>query len=104
LIDVVVSKDGLPIRLTDERWAHIIEEHAELAGMRQDVLATIDSPDRILAGSAGEKLALKELELGKHLVVVYREVQTDGFVITAFLTRRARSLERREVLWTSRPS
>jgi hypothetical protein len=37
-------------------------------------------------------------------VAVYRELERDGFIITAFLTRRIHSLERREVLWTSRPS
>jgi hypothetical protein len=25
--DIVTSKNGKPIRLTDERWAHIAEEH-----------------------------------------------------------------------------
>jgi len=28
----VTSQNNLPIRLTEERWAHIIEEHAELGG------------------------------------------------------------------------
>ncbi len=27
----VSSRNEVPIRLTDERWAHIVEEHAELA-------------------------------------------------------------------------
>jgi len=44
-------------------------------------------------------LALRELELGKFLVVVYRELVGDGFVITAFVTRRLRSIERRKQLW-----
>jgi len=48
---------------------------------------------------AGELLATKEAELGKWLVVVYRELDRDGFVITAFLTRRIASLERRRQLW-----
>lgn len=55
--DTPRSRNGVPIRLSEERWAHIAEEHAELAGMR------------------------------------------DGFVITAFVTRRIRSLEQREQLW-----
>lgn len=104
MIDQVISKHGVPIRLTDERWAHIAEEHAELAGWRQEVLETVDSPSRIVLGRAGERLALREVEPGKFLVAVYREGDQDGFIITAFLTRRIRSLERREVLWTSQPS
>jgi hypothetical protein len=95
----VTSKTGIPIRLTDERWIHISEEHSELAGMRLEVLETIADPARIYAGKEGEILAIKEAAGGKWLVTVYRELQNDGFVITAFLTGRIASLERRRQLW-----
>jgi len=95
----VTSKNGLPIRLTDERWTHITEEHAELAGMRLEVLEAISQPERVLAGGEGELLAVRELEVGKFLVVVYRELDKDGFMITAFITRRVGSLDRRTQLW-----
>jgi hypothetical protein len=104
LIDTIVSKHGVPIPVTDERWAHITEEHTELAGLRHEVLATLSEPELILVGKADARLALREFEPGKYLVAVYRELNIDGFLITAFLTRRKKSLERREVLWTSRPS
>ncbi len=99
MTSVATSKNGLPIRLTDERWSHITEEHCELAGLRLEVLEAIVEPERVLAGNAGEKLAVREHEPEKFLVVAYREGATDGFVITAFLTRRVRSLERRQQLW-----
>jgi hypothetical protein len=51
------------------------------------VIEAIAEPIRIFAGAAGELLAVRELELGKYIVVVYRELEEDGFVITAFLTR-----------------
>ena len=95
----VVTPRGIPVRLTDERWSHIAEEHGELAGLRDRVLDAVARPNRILAGSVGECLAVKEFEPGKHLVVVYRELGEDGFIITAFLTRRIRSLEKRKQLW-----
>ncbi len=47
----------------------------------------------------GEHLAIHEMEEGKHLVVVYREGIEDGFIITAFVTRRVRSLEKRRQVW-----
>jgi hypothetical protein len=59
----------------------------------------ISNPVRVVEGGEGELLALRELELGKYIVVVYRELEGDGSVITAFLTRRLRSLERRRQLW-----
>ena len=96
---IAKSKNGVIIRLTDERWSHICEEHAELAGLRFDVLETVAEPERIVSGGAGELLALKKQTDGKMLVVVYREDAGDGFVITAFLTRREASLNRRKPLW-----
>lgn len=95
------SRNGVPIRLTPERWGHIIDEHGELAGLRDAVLDTVSRPERVLAGGAGELLAVRSVESGKWLVVVYREDSEgqDGFVITAFLTRRHRSLDRRTQLW-----
>jgi hypothetical protein len=32
VISIVTSRNGKVIRLTDERWVHIIEEHAEPCG------------------------------------------------------------------------
>lgn len=95
----VPSKNGVLIRLTDERWAHIAEEHCELAGYRDLVLETVQAPQRVLAGHAGELLAVREFETGKFLVVVYREGDSDGFIITAFWTRRWATLNRRKQLW-----
>ncbi|WP_447862412.1 hypothetical protein [Nitrospira calida] len=99
MTSTVTSKNNKAIRLTDERWVHITEEHAELAGMRLEVLEAVAEPGRILQGGEGELLAVRELAVGKFLVVVYRELETDGFIITAFVTRRAASLNRRKQLW-----
>ena len=99
MTEIVVSKNGVLIRLTDERWVHITEEHNELAGMRLEILETIADPAQIFAGSYGELFAVREIESGKYLVVVYREFQNDGFIITAFLTRRIQSIRRRHLLW-----
>lgn len=99
MTDSVPSKSGVPIRLTDERWAHVTDEHCELAGHRLDVLETISEPERVFEGRVGERLAVRQVEPGKWLVVVYRESGENGFVITAFLTRRIHALERRRQLW-----
>ncbi|BAW96269.1 hypothetical protein NIES970_11930 [[Synechococcus] sp. NIES-970] len=45
-------------------------------------------------------MAIREMEVGKVLVVVYKEeTADDGFVITAFPTRRLNSLNRRHQIW-----
>jgi hypothetical protein len=101
--DESVSRNGICIRLTDERWQHIIEEHGELANLREDVLQAISQADKVLKGNAGELFAVRMMEPAKAIVVVYRELDiNDGFVITAFLTRRLNSLSRREQVWPLR--
>jgi hypothetical protein len=50
VIRTVISENGVPIRLTNERWLQITEEHGELAGMQLEILATVTQPSRSLAG------------------------------------------------------
>lgn len=100
MVSTAISRAGVPIRLTNERWAHIVNVHRELSGMRTSVLETISHAQRVLAGSGGALLAIRTVEAGKRLVVVYRERDaSDGFVITAFVTRRVGALDRRKQLW-----
>ena len=96
---VVPSRNGVPIRLIGERWAHITEEHPELPKLELNVLETIAQPEMIVGGHAGELLALRQVETGKLMAAICREFEDDGFIITAFLTRRADSLWRRKRLW-----
>ena len=43
------SINGVPIRLTDERWEHILDSHPELASFRETLLDAVENPDYILA-------------------------------------------------------
>jgi len=96
----VKSKNNVKIRLTDERWRHITEEHSEMAGYYYEVLEAIAEPDYIYEGIDKELLAVKEIIPAKYIVVVYREIDAvDGFIITAFFTKRKKHLERRTLLW-----
>lgn len=99
-MNIITSKNNIPIRLTDERWLHITEEHSEMAGYYFDVLETVQYPDAIYEGKNKELIAIKQVELEKYLIVVYKELnENDGFVITSFLTRRIKQIERRNRLW-----
>jgi hypothetical protein len=94
------SKNGVPIRLPDERWLHLTEAHSEMAGYYSDVLETLDDPDIICEGNAGELLAVRKLQTNKYIIVVYKEVnKLDGFVITAFLSSKKNQLGRRRKVW-----
>jgi hypothetical protein len=99
-MSVAISRNNVPIRLPEERWFHITEEHSEMAGYYFEVLETVENPEAIYEGLTGEYLAVREVDKGKYIVVIYREVgDEDGFVITAFLTRRRKWIERRHRIW-----
>lgn len=87
---VVESRNGVPIRLPEERWRHIERRHPELRGQRYRVVETIAEPDLIQEGDSGELLAVRWYPrtplTEKYLVVPYREATKDGFVLTAYFT------------------
>ena len=43
----VTSNNGVPIRLTDERWMHVTIGHPEVADYLFEILATIENPEVI---------------------------------------------------------
>ena len=95
MIGVAVSKNGIPIRLTEERWYHIVENHDELAGLSDEVLLTVEDPDYIVKGWKDGLLAVRKFVGDK---VVYKELENDGFIITAFLTKKVNKILRRGVI------
>jgi hypothetical protein len=99
-MEIAKSVNGVPIRLTDERWMHVVENHCELAGHYHEVLETVANPDLVIKGFEGELLALKKKEGKKYMIVAYKEVgRGDGFIITAFFSSKVKKLLRREILW-----
>lgn len=95
----VKSINGKTIRLTDERWLHIVEGHPEMAGHLNDVLLAVAAPDKVLEGSLDELLAIVHEQKSRLLVVVYKEDKADGFIITAFFTSKVNKLLQRTILW-----
>lgn len=93
------SISGKTIRLTDERWVHIVEGHPEMAGFLNDVILAVDSPDVVVEGGNNELLSLVYKRPDKLLVVAYKEENDDGFVITAFFTSKIDQLLKRKVKW-----
>lgn len=99
---IVLSRNGVPVRLTEERWQHIVHRHPEMDDQRERVLETVAEPDVIQQGDFGELLAVRSyrdtLLTSKFLVVTYREVSPeDGFILTAYLTSRPSA--RRVTIW-----
>lgn len=99
-MDVANSVNGVPIRLTAERWTHVVEARDELAGRMDDVLGAIEEPDWVTRGYHGALVAWKAHGRKRYLAVIYRELsRSDGLVITAFVTTKAR---KKNKVWPSR--
>jgi len=96
-MDVAHSVKGVPIRLTYERWYHIVENHDDLASCFHEVLNAIETPDSVVRGSHGALKAVKNMGSRKWMVVIYRESsKRDGFVVTAyFLSKKPEG----EIVW-----
>jgi len=98
-MDIIESKNGVPIRLTAERWLHIIENHDDLAGYYDEVLNTIEEPDYIIKGYKDALVSLEKVKEDKFLAVVCKEIgKEDGFVITSYFTGKIKS-KKEAILW-----
>lgn len=97
-MEIAGSVNGVPIRLTEERWVHIIENHDDVAGYYDEVLGVVETPDYVIKGYENALIALKKKE-NKFLAVVYKELgSNDGFIITAYFTNKI-NLEREVIVW-----
>ena len=98
VLGIAYSINGVPVRLTEERWEHTLDRHAEFSYNDFDmVLEAVEEPEYILRGYGGTKLAVVVLGRGGYLHVVYRELNVnDGFIITAGI--RA-SMDRKKIIW-----
>jgi len=74
-MDVAKSKNNVPIRLPKERWFHITEEHSEMAGYYFEVLETVEEPEAIYEGKAGECLGKGSRKRQVHCGSIQRDKQ-----------------------------
>ncbi len=98
ILDIVKSINDVPIRLTDERWDHILDGHPYMSGFYEDVPNAISYPEFIIRGNKGVKIAVVNLGRRRWLHVFYRELnQSDGFIISALIDEY---VEKSKILWS----
>lgn len=88
LYDFEIEKfvNGVPIRLTDERWEYILDEHPYMSGIYNEILRAVENPEFIIHGQRGARIAVVNLSRRSCIHVAYREINSeDGFIITAFI-------------------
>jgi hypothetical protein len=97
ILGIATSVNNVPIRLTDERWEHIVDRKPNMASFIETVLDAVEDPEYILRGYKGTLIAVVHLGERSYLNVVYRELShTDGFIITA---RIEPQLNKSKIIW-----
>ena len=101
-MNVAISKNNIPIRLTEERWHHISTGHPEIADYYFEILETIEYPSIIFEGNNGGLIAVstKLKQIDKFIVVIYKEIGLkDGFIISAYISNKEQKFEKKKVIW-----
>jgi hypothetical protein len=95
---------GRDVRITDERFAHILER-PELLGMSLEIEVVLRQPQfvRLSRSDAGVRLFYvfypETMVGGEWLCVVVKYDEADAFVVTAYLTNRPKPGEE---LWPTK--
>ena len=101
-MDIAISKNGIPIRLTDERWMHITVGHPEIADYYYEILEAIENPLVIYEGTNDALIAIKMIQeyVDKFITVIYKEISpTDGFIITAYISNQEQKFNKKKIIW-----
>ncbi|MBV8356564.1 MAG: hypothetical protein JO189_01305 [Deltaproteobacteria bacterium] len=90
-MQVIIDHQGLHVRLTDERLAHILD-HPEMAGLEEKISETLAHPVLVIKSISDGAARLyyryySGTRLGdKFVCVVVKVTESDAFVLTAYLT------------------
>ncbi len=88
MIFAVREKTGRLIRLTNERWAHIIK-HPEMANKIEQIKETLTHPTKITAFVFDSRVRFYYRyykERNGYLFVSVKYLNGEGFIITSFYT------------------
>lgn len=98
---ILTDYQGLAIRLTEERLAHILE-HPEMRGLERAIGDTLSVPQMVIQSASDSEARLyyryyEETPVSeKFLCVLVKVTEEDAFIITAYLTER---IKKGAVLW-----
>ena len=102
-MEVITDYQGLAVRLTDERLAHILE-HPEMADLQPAIVETLEHPALVIQSMSDEAARLyyrfySATRIGDKFVCVVVKVEgSDAFVLTAYLTDKPK---KGTVLWNA---
>lgn len=90
----VIDKSGRKIRLTDQRWNHIVSRHPELSNSLEIIKETVLKPSFQVRDNLDEKLYyshsyIKDIKF--YMIVAVKYLNGEGFIITAFYSRNKKT-------------
>jgi len=98
---LLTDHEGRRIRLTDERWRHILE-HPEMTFMREALEEILAAPESVMESLSDPAARLyyrfyqRTIVGGRYLCAVVRVSPDDAFVVTAYLTDR---IKKGRMIW-----
>jgi len=97
----VTAYDGRRIRLTEVQLTHIIFFHPEVKGEQNKIQEVLQTPDTVIVGATEDTMIYYKFYpstpvASKHLTIVVRVLNKEGFIITSYFTERMR---KGKILW-----
>ena len=94
----VKSRLGVIIKLPEERWNLIINvKHRYMKGKEYLVKSTLEDPDEVRRSQSDLRVYLYYKKIDKYfLCAVIKHLNSEGFVITAYLTDK---IKEGETIW-----
>ncbi|MEI6758580.1 MAG: hypothetical protein FDX18_10985 [Chlorobium sp.] len=89
---VILDIFGRSVRLTEERWGHIVETHPEMVDQLSNLEETLINPYAVIESMNDNAVqlfyrAFRHLSFGeKYFCVVVKTQLDDAFIITAYIT------------------
>jgi hypothetical protein len=93
--EILEDRNGREIRLTDERWAHIVG-HIEMIDQQERIAETLAEPDSIISTvhdssvHVYQKFYLQTPVTSKYMLVAVKILEDDAFIVTAFYSRKVK--------------
>ena len=91
----VTTPGGKIVTLTPDDWLHVRFRHPEVGPDPEPLLNAVANPDEIYEDARGGNHALKRIDEGHFLVVIYELTSSDrGLIRTAFIINEKRKKRR----------
>lgn len=92
-IFVITDSSGRKIRLTEEQWKHIMQDHQEIAPYLEEMKETLSNPTTITTFHYDDKVKYycryfkSRQSAAKYLLIIAKYLNGDGFIITSYFVR-----------------